>query len=96
MYKIKAVPKFKRTFKKLLSKEQENINNTIRKIADNPLIGKPKKGPLKGIRVFKFQSKKNLMLLSYKPDHKKKTVTMYAIGSHENYYTKLAKYKKEK
>lgn len=91
MYEVKSVPKFKRTFKKFLVKEQGTIKNAICKIMRNPLIGVPKKGPLKGIRVFKFQIKKNLMLLSYKPYHKKKIVIIYAIRSHENYYTKLAK-----
>lgn len=93
---LRATPRFNKLFKKFFPKEQKNIKDAIHKIAGNLLTGKPKKGPLKGIRVFKFQSKKKLILLSYKPDHKKKTVTMYALGSHENYYAKLAKYKKGK
>lgn len=48
-------------------------------ILENQLLGDPKKGALQGVRVLKFKYKKQLFLLSYEPDFKKKTLYLYTI-----------------
>jgi len=62
---------------------QLEIDHQVRAILKNPKIGELKKGALKGIRVIKFK---------YKTQTKNKTLYLYTIGSHENYYKKLKQF----
>ncbi|MBI5606197.1 MAG: type II toxin-antitoxin system RelE/ParE family toxin [Deltaproteobacteria bacterium] len=57
---------------------------------ENPEIGELKKGDLKGLRVLKFKYNRQLYLLSY--EMKERSLNLYLIGSHENFYSKLKKY----
>ncbi len=78
-------------FKKKSSKKlQLEIDKQVKNICNNPKIGELKKGDLKNIRVLKFTFGKQLLLLSY--EIKNKTLFLYSIGSHENFYIKLKQY----
>jgi len=78
MHKLKSLPKFNKQFKKFSERDQKNIRKEIRKIVQNPLIGKPKKGYLLGYEFVK----------------KEKTIYLYAIAIHEGFYKILERYKK--
>ncbi|MDO9513246.1 MAG: type II toxin-antitoxin system RelE/ParE family toxin [Elusimicrobiota bacterium] len=69
---------------------QLEIDRQVVAILKNPGIGELKKGALKGIRVLKFKYKTQQYLLSYKEQDK--TLYLYTIGSHENYYSKLKQF----
>jgi len=69
---------------------QLEIDHRVRAILKKPKIGELKKGALKGIRVIKFKHKTQTYLLSY--EVKNKTLYLYTIGSHENYYKKLKQF----
>ena len=66
----------------------------IRKIVQNPLIGEPKKGILKGIRVYKWKMLNQLYLLGYEFVKREETIYLYAIAIHEGFYKILERYKK--
>jgi len=92
--KIYQSRSFENKVKKLLKQEKEILDDEIRKIADNPLIGEEKKGDLRGIYVHKFKIKSLQYLLSYrmiKPD-----MELIMIGPHENYYKDLKSYLKRR
>ncbi|MBU0952166.1 MAG: type II toxin-antitoxin system RelE/ParE family toxin [Elusimicrobia bacterium] len=94
MYQLKSLPKFDKQFKKFYSKEQDLIRTEIKKIKDDPDIGDLKKGVLANIRVHKFKIHAQLYLLAYELEVKTKTIYLYAIDTHENYYSTLSRYMK--
>ena len=93
-YQLKAVPLFERQYKKRFPKEKEAIRAEIKKIKANPYLGEVKKGSLKNVRVRKFKIHKQLYLLAYELDKRTRTIYLYSIATHENYYTALQRYLK--
>ncbi|MBI4056884.1 MAG: type II toxin-antitoxin system RelE/ParE family toxin [Elusimicrobia bacterium] len=92
MYQPQALPKFEKQFKKFHAKEQESIRQEIKKIALDPHLGEPKRGPLSGVRVHKFKIHNQIYLLAYEPDPKAKTIYLYALATHEGFYEALQRY----
>jgi len=92
--KIYQSRSFENKVKKLSKQEKEILDDEIRKIADNPLIGEEKKGDLKGIYVHKFKIKSFQYLLSYRMI--KSDMELIMIGPHENYYKDLKSYLKRR
>ena len=90
MTKILASNLFLRFKKKSSKKLQIEIDKQVKIISNNPKIGELKKGDLKNVRVLRFTFGKQLLLLSY--ETKDKTLFLYSIGSHENFYKKLKQY----
>lgn len=78
---------FKRAYKKLHDNQLDAVNAAIDKIILNPLESEEKKGDLAGVRVYKFQVVNQLFLLAY--DHDDDTLTLRALGPHENFYRDL-------
>ena len=91
-----ASPVFLKKKKKQFPDLQRKLDNQVNMILENPLLGDPKKGALRGIRILKFKYKKQLFLLSYEPDLKKKIVYLFTFGSHEGFYEELERYIKSK
>jgi mRNA-degrading endonuclease RelE of RelBE toxin-antitoxin system len=91
-YIPKAYPKFKRVKKKLPEPLRLEIDRQVDLICENPLLGEPKRGDLKGVRVHKFRYLREEYLLAYQVDHKAKAVILLAIGGHENFYRDLKRY----
>lgn len=87
-------PAFLKKKKKQFPDFQQELDTQIRRIIENPLLGEYKKGVLRGVRVLKFKYKKQLFLLSYEPDFKKRLLYLYTFGSHEGFYEELEKYLK--
>ena len=52
-------------------------------------IGNLKSGDLGGIRVYKFKMVNQLNLLAYTHEDDVSTLTLLALGSHENFYRDL-------
>lgn len=92
--KIYESRSFENKVKKLSKQEKELLDDEIRKIADNPLIGEEKKGDLRGIYVHKFRIKSLQYLLSYRMIRSDMELIM--IGPHENYYKDLKSYSKRR
>jgi len=92
--KIYQSRSFEKKVKKFNTKEKTALDNEIKKIVEEPLIGTEKKGDLRGIFVHKFKIQSQLYLLSYR------TVSdgleLITIGPHENYYRDLKTYLKKR
>jgi hypothetical protein len=90
MIKVLASSQFIKFKKRASSKFQLEMDKQIQAIIENPETGELKKGDLKGIRVLKFNYNRQMYLLSY--EWKGNVLSLYLIGSHENFYLKLKKY----
>lgn len=85
---------FENKVKKLSKQEKGILDDEIRKIAANPLIGEEKKGDLRGVHVYKFKIRSIQYLLSYRL--LKAGLELIMIGPHENYYRDLKTFLKGK
>jgi mRNA-degrading endonuclease RelE of RelBE toxin-antitoxin system len=80
---------FKKAIKKLYTNQRIIVDETIRTIISNPLIGTEKVGDLADVRVYKFYVINQLFLLAYKYEEIKSTIILLALGTHENFYRDL-------
>ena len=85
---------FENKVKKLSKHEKELLDDEIKKIAENPLIGEEKRENLKAVYVHKFKIKSLQYLLSYR--RIKSDIELIMIGPHENYYKELKTYLKRR
>jgi mRNA-degrading endonuclease RelE of RelBE toxin-antitoxin system len=85
---------FENKIKKFSLQEKAILDEEIKKIAGNPLIGEEKKGDLKGVYVYKFKIRAIQYLLSYRMI--KSGLELIMIGPHENYYRDLKGYLKQR
>ena len=82
---------FSRTVKKLHKNQKQDVDKAVRAQVENPNIGEPKVGDLSGISVYKFKMVKQLTLLAYHYEDETLTLSLLALGSHENFYRDLKK-----
>ena len=86
--RVVVTPTFKRASKRLHAKKKADLDDAVRAIAADPLIGDAKVGDLAGVRVFKVRMTGQQCLLAYsQPDED--TVTLLALGAHEKFYRDL-------
>ena len=86
------VRNFDRIKKKLPAALRAEVDRQVRVICDNPLLGEEKTGDLRGVFVHKFRAAGQLHLLAYWPDAAGRTITLLALGGHENFYRDLKRY----
>ncbi len=89
-----AVRNFLNTKKKLPPTLREEIDQQVDRICEDPSIGTQKSGDLRRVWVHKFSFVGQQYLLAYAIDEDKMTVTLLAIGGHQNFYRDLKKYLK--
>ena len=92
--KIYQSRSFEKKVKKFNKKEKTVLDNEIRKIVHEPLVGAEKRGDLKGIFIHKFKIKNQLYLLSYRVVSR--GLELITIGPHENYYRDPKTYLKKR
>lgn len=80
---------FSRTVRKLHKKEKAALDKAVRVLVKAPTIGDSKTGDLTGVNVYKYKDSDKQYLLAYRYDDKLKTLTLLALGSHENFYRDL-------
>jgi hypothetical protein len=88
---VKQMPAFKRAYKKLYANEKSSVNDAIRSIIQDPMIGEEKKGDLAGVFVCKFKIHHQEILLAYEWNPRERL--LLALGVHENFYRDLKKKK---
>jgi len=66
----------------------------FQKLRNNPFLGKPKKGDLKGIWGLNFNYKGHTESIAYSIDTKNHRVRLEYYGTHENFYKKLKRLRK--
>jgi len=87
--KVKTTPRFNRCIKKLHPQEKESLNNAIKAIHSNPIVGEAKKGDLSGVLVYKYKYQQQLLLLAYSIDNFNQHLILLGLGTHENFYRDL-------
>lgn len=80
---------FKKAVKKLYLHQKRALDEEVKKIMKDPCIGDEKKGDLLGVYVHKFSLDTQLYLLAYTYEATIITLTLLALGSHENFYRDL-------
>lgn len=86
---IQQTPLFARTVKKLTKQQKLHLDDAIKTIYENPMIGEAKVGDLVGVSVYKFKMDKQPVLLAYSVDDMTVTLYLLKLGSHENFYRDL-------
>ena len=80
---------FAKAVKKLHSNQKSDLDKAVQLLMGDQLIGDSKAGDLAGVRVHKFKIVNQLNLLAYSYGDEILTLTLLAIGSHENFYRDL-------
>ena len=80
---------FAKVVKKLPSNQKSDLDKAVQRLIADPMIGDSKAGDLEGVRVHKFEMANQLNLLAYSYEDEILTLTLLAIGSHENFYRDL-------
>jgi mRNA-degrading endonuclease YafQ of YafQ-DinJ toxin-antitoxin module len=83
------VDKFSKAVKKLHANQKSGLDKAVQLVMQDPRIGDPKSGDLGSIRVYKFKMVNQLNLLAYSYEDEVLTLTLLALGSHENFYRDL-------
>ena len=87
--KVLQSRQFAKAVKKLHATEKSALDKAVQVLVQDPLIGDQKSGDLNGIRVYKFKMVNQLRLLAYSYEDDVLTLTLLALGSHENFYRDL-------
>lgn len=87
--KVLQSRQFAKTVKKLHANEKSALDKAVQVLVQDPLLGDHKSSDLNGIRVYKFKMVNQLRLLAYSYEGDVLTLTLLALGSHENFYRDL-------
>ena len=91
---VQQVPRFRKAKRRLPGTVQDAIDEQVRNLVKNPLLGEPKVGALKGVRVVKFKGGPHQYLLAYQFLAKRNVIEVLDVGVHENFYPDLEGYLK--
>ena|SRR5438105_4140993 len=78
--------------RRLHAKEQVELDEQVKKLIENPLLGELKKGALADVRVLKFKVDRQQYLLAYQFNAQRNAIELLDLGSHENFYRDLQAY----
>jgi len=81
--------RFRHAVKRLHANQKQELDEAIRAITKDVLIGEEKTGDLAGVRVHKFHMLNQLTLVAYVFDAQNDTLNLIDLGSHENFYRDL-------
>ena len=90
---VEESPIFTKAVKKLHTNQKVDLNEAVKAIRENPLVGEAKVGDLNGYRVLKSRTANQLTLPACKYEEgagRSRTVLkLVALGSHGNFYRDL-------
>jgi mRNA-degrading endonuclease RelE of RelBE toxin-antitoxin system len=89
---VLQAPRFGKAKRKLPATAQLEVDEAVKRVVADPLIGEPKVGALRGVRVVKFKVETLQLLLAYQFDAKKNLIEALDVGPHENFYRELKDY----
>ena len=84
--------RFGKAKRRLPPKSQLALDEEVKSVVDNPLIGEMKTGALRGVRVLKFKLGPLQLLLAYDFNERRNVIELLDIGPHENFYRDLQSY----
>jgi mRNA-degrading endonuclease RelE of RelBE toxin-antitoxin system len=93
---VQEVPRFRKAKRQLIGAVQEAVDEQVRGLLDNPLLGEPKVGALKNVGVIKFKVGPHQYLLAYQFFTKLNVIEVLDVGVHENFYKGLQQYLKSR
>lgn len=89
---VVQAPRFGKAKRRLPATAQLEVDEAVKRVIADPLVGEPKVGALKGVRILKFKVQALQLLLAYQFDSKRNAVEVLDVGPHENFYRELQKY----
>jgi len=89
---VEQSTRFGKAKRRLRPKDQLTLDEEVKKIVENPIIGGMKTGALKGVRVLKFKTGPLQLLLAYEFNERRHVVELLDVGPHENFYRDLENY----
>ncbi|ABG41144.1 conserved hypothetical protein [Paraglaciecola sp. T6c] len=84
--KVLQTSSFNKAVKKLRKNQKADLDDAVRALMENPLLGEQKKGDLSFMRVYKFKMAKQLTLLGYSYQDEAVVLELLTFGTHENFY----------
>ena len=87
--KVLQSRQFAKVVKKQHANQKADLDRAVQLLMQDPLIGDRKSGDLGGVRVYKFQMVNQENLLAYSYEDEVLTLTLLALGSHDNFYRDL-------
>ena len=87
--KVLQSRQFSRAVKKLHATQKSDLDKAVQLVMQDPRIGDLKSGEICSIRVYKFKMVNQLNRLAYSYEDEVLTLTLLALGSHENFYRDL-------
>lgn len=87
--KILQTPTFEKAVKRLHANQKKDLDAAVNALCVDPSLGETKVGDLAGVRVYKFKMAKQQTLIAYSFEAHIITLTLLALGSHENFYRDL-------
>jgi len=82
-------PAAHRRFRKFPPSLQERIKAEAKKLGDNPYKGEELKGPLKGIRSYKFSVQRTEYRIAYRISEERLQVEIVLVHPRQNFYELL-------
>lgn len=89
---IRAVPRFLKSKRRLPEPVQVETDAHVKAILEDPFIGEPKVGALRGVRVVKFKVGPQQYLLAYRFFSRPNVVEVIDVSPHENFYRDLQRH----
>lgn len=86
---VLQTPVFKKSIKRLHPNQKKQLDQAIKALMHNPLLGQQKKGDLSFLRVHKFKMQTQLCLLGYSYNEGALSLELLYFGTHENFYRDL-------
>lgn len=86
---VEQSTRFSKVKRRLLPNAQLALDEEVKNILENPLVGEMKAGALKGVRVLKFKLGPLQLLLAYEFNERRNVVELLDVGPHENFYRDL-------
>ena len=93
---VEQSTRFGKAKRRLPPKGQLALDEEVKSILENPLLGGTKTGALKGVRVLKFKLGPLQLLLAYGFNERRNVVELLDLGPHENFYRDLENYLKDR
>ena len=84
--RITATPSFRRDVKRLDAGAKKVLDQHVRRIAESPAAGDPKKGDLAGVYSIGFKLHGGQFRIAYR--FSENEVQLIAMGARENFYQK--------
>lgn len=86
--------RFGKAKRRLPPEGQLALDEEVKRLVENPLVGDMKTGALKGVRVLKFTLGPLQLLVAYAFNERRNVVELLDVGPHENFYRDLERYVK--